>query len=859
MRTRYSPWLLVLIGFVAFGGAILSFDIPQRMAQGAKAQAAMQMLDAMRRPLLAIKGVETRLMETEDTEAATRDLAAAAEEGGKRLARYREFARYNHELYASVNRLTQMYQEWMVAESHLLDDMKAMPMSRNDRNAQQHIFEDLVIASSGLLNTLNQLGYGEHFIQLDIQQGHDAGYIFFASLCLLILYLITLIVLQQQIRTRTLQKSHDELAALGEHLKTRSAELAEANSRLRQEIGERSQAQEAVLQKSGFVELLQAVTAAANEASRSEAAMQTALDRVCAHTGWPVGHVCVLENNSASELVPTKLWHMEDAARFNVFREVTEATRFPAGVGLPGRVLATGKPAWITDVTKDANFPRAAATRDIGVRAGFAFPVLIGAEVVAVLEFFSAEAAEPDRALLEIMAHIGAQLGRVIERKRAEERLQYLAHYDGLTGLPNRLLYFDRLDQALAWAHRNDQMVVVLLLDLDRFKVINDTLGHDVGDGLLQAVAERITACVREGDTVARLGGDEFVLLLTNMVRDRDVSRIAQKVLDSVEKPIVSEGRELFVTGSIGISRYPYDGKDAQALLKNADTAMYRAKEQGKNNFQMYSPDLDARAVERLGLESSLRHALEREEFLLHYQPRVNLRSGRMTGMEALLRWQHPELGLVSPDEFIPLLEETGLIVPVGEWVLRTACRQNKAWQQAGFPPLRVAVNLSVRQFKRGLPNKVGRLLKETGLEPRWLALEITESILMEYRESAVALLNELNAMGIRLVIDDFGTGYSSLSYLKRFPIHSLKIDRSFVRDIPDDTGDMAIARSVIGMAHSLNMTVTAEGVETKEQIDFLHAQNCDRVQGHYFSRPLPVTAFTDLLIEGRFLSSDVA
>jgi len=844
---------------VAFGGVILSFDIPQRVARGANAQAAMQVLDAMRRPLLAIKGVETRLMETEDTQAATRDLAVAAEQAGKLLDRYREFARYNQDLYDSVSRLAQVYHEWLVAESHLLDDMKVMPVSRNDLAAQRHIFEDLVIASSGFLSTLNQLGDGEHFIHRDIEQGNEGNDVFLISVGLLILYLVSLIVLQQQLRTRALQKSHDELQGLGAHLKARSAELAEANTRLRDEIGERRQAQDAALQKSAFVELLQAVTAAANEASRSEEAMQTALNQVCTHTGWPVGHVYVFENSSVNELVPTKLWHMEDTERFRAFREVTEATRFVAGVGLPGRVLASGKPVWIKDVTNDPNFPRAARAQDIGVRAAFAFPVLIGAEVVAVLEFFSIEAMEPDEPLLGIMGHIGAQLGRVIERKRAEERLQYLAHYDGLTGLPNRLLYFDRLDQALAWAHRNGQLVVVLLLDLDRFKNINDTLGHDVGDGVLQAVAERISACVRDGDTVARLGGDEFVLLLSNITEDRDIPPIAEKVLDAVEKPVVWEGRELFVTASIGISRYPRDGKDAQALLKNADTAMYRAKEQGKNNFQLYSSRLDARSVERLGLESSLRHALERGEFLLYYQPRINLRSGRMTGMEALLRWQHPELGLVSPDEFIPLLEETGLIVSVGQWVLHTACQQNKVWQQAGFPPLRVAVNLSVRQFKRGLSDIVARVLNDTGLESRWLALEITESILMEHKESAIALLNELNGMGIRLVIDDFGTGYSSLSYLKRFPIHSLKIDRSFVQDIPDDPGDMAIARSVIGMAHSLNMTVTAEGVETAQQVDFLRAQNCDRIQGYYFSPPLPAEVFTQLLTEGRFLNSNVA
>lgn len=443
----------------------------------------------------------------------------------------------------------------------------------------------------------------------------------------------------------------------------------------------------------------------------------------------------------------------------------------------------------------------------------------------------------------------------ITARKRIEERLQQMAHYDSLTGLPNRSLFIDHLNQALARAHRHQQRVAILFLDLDRFKNINDTLGHDVGDELLRAVSERLTKCVREDDTVARLGGDEFVLILTEISHEFDAVKVAEKVIRALAKPFVLGQRELFVTTSIGISLYPDDGEDAQSLIKNADIAMYRTKEQGRNNYQLYTPAMNTMALERLTLENDLRQALKREEFLIHYQPKVDLHTGQMAGMEALLRWQHPEHGLVAPEDFIPLLHETNLIVSVCEWALHTVCRQNKAWQKAGFPPMRVAVNLCARQFMyQDLTELVAGVLLESGLEPRWLELEIAESVLMEYKDAAAATLRKLNETGVHLTIDDFGTGYSSLSYLKRFPIDTLKIDGPFVHDITVDPDDAAITEAVIAMAHSMKMRVVAEGVETKEQLAFLCARQCDEMQGNYYSEALTVEGFTQFLLENHRL-----
>lgn len=437
----------------------------------------------------------------------------------------------------------------------------------------------------------------------------------------------------------------------------------------------------------------------------------------------------------------------------------------------------------------------------------------------------------------------------ITERKASEDHVRHLAHHDALTSLPNRMLLMERLSHALTHAHRQGKMVAVMFLDLDRFKNINDTLGHTVGDQLLKNVAERLSECVREDDTVARLGGDEFVIVLEDVFSIQDVAGIAQKLINAMERPVMLERQELFVTTSIGISVYPDDGDNADTLIKHADTAMYRAKEQGRNNSQFYTADMNERALERLTMENSLRHALERNEFLLYYQPQVDLKTRSITGMEALLRWQHPDFGLVSPSRFIPIAEETGLIVPIGEWVLRAACFQNKAWQDAGMPRLHVAVNLSARQFKQpNLVNVVSQALADSGLEPCYLELEITESIAMEHAEETITRLNELKAMGVAISMDDFGTGHSSLSYLKRFPIDTLKIDQSFVQDVLLDSQDAAIAAAISTMARSLKMKVVTEGVETQEQVGFLREHDRDEVQGYYFSHPLPADAFADLL-----------
>jgi diguanylate cyclase (GGDEF)-like protein/PAS domain S-box-containing protein len=438
----------------------------------------------------------------------------------------------------------------------------------------------------------------------------------------------------------------------------------------------------------------------------------------------------------------------------------------------------------------------------------------------------------------------------ISERKQAEEMIRHLAYHDSLSGLPNRMLFHDRFGQALAVAHRNNEMLAMLFLDLDRFKTINDTLGHAVGDLLLKGVAERLSLCLREGDTLARLGGDEFMILLCGLQNIEEAAKYAERILQVVRPSFRFDDQELHITTSIGISFYPHDGKDADTLIKNSDIALYRAKEHGRDNFKMYTPAMNERAFEKLSLENSLRGALERQEFLLNYQPQVSLRTGRIVGAEALLRWHRPGGQNLSPDDFIDIAEDTGLIVPLGEWVLRTACSQNKLWQVAGLPRLHVGVNLSARQFhQQTLMRSIARILEETGLNPRYLDLELTESTVMKDSEAATETLKELKSKGIQISIDDFGTGYSSLDRLKRFPITSLKIDQSFVRDCLTDPDDAAIVAAIISLAHSMKLRVIAEGVETKGQLEFLRSLKCDAAQGSLVGVPLTADAFSEMML----------
>jgi diguanylate cyclase (GGDEF)-like protein len=442
------------------------------------------------------------------------------------------------------------------------------------------------------------------------------------------------------------------------------------------------------------------------------------------------------------------------------------------------------------------------------------------------------------------------------EYKQAQQRANYSAYHDALTDLPNQILFKDRLQQALALSRRNKQMLAVLFVDLDRFKAINDTLGYAAGDRVLQEAAQRLTTYVRDSDSVARFGSDEFVLLMTEIDRTEDAAKIAQKICEAFKLPFNFKEHELFVTISIGIALYPYDGEDTSTLLKSAGAALDRAKEHGGNNYQFYTAGRTTKALKQLVLENNLRHALEREEFIVHYQPQVNTKSAQLAGMEALVRWQHPGLGLLQPAEFITLAEETGLIVPIGEWVLRTACRQNKSWQDAGFDPLRVAVNLSARHFHQtNLVETVAKILKDSGLNPNWLELELTERSVMKDPEQAIVKLHELKGMGVHISIDDFGTGYSSLSYLKRFPIDTLKVDQSFVSEITTDSDNAAIVQAIITLARAMKLNVIAEGVETLEQFELLRRLDCDAVQGFLFSEPLSTEDFTQLLVERRQVS----
>ncbi|HVK55659.1 MAG TPA: EAL domain-containing protein, partial [Burkholderiales bacterium] len=457
-----------------------------------------------------------------------------------------------------------------------------------------------------------------------------------------------------------------------------------------------------------------------------------------------------------------------------------------------------------------------------------------------------------DEQTIDLIAAKEAAENAMREAKQAEERTRYLAFNDPLTGLPNRVLLLERLNQAIAQVKRHNKQFALLFIDLDRFKNINDSLGHFVGDKLLREVAKRLTTCVRQTDTVSRQGGDEFIILLPEIGSVDSAVEVAEKLLAIVAQPYLIDGCELSVTHSIGISIFPDDGDDIEDIMRKADTAMYKAKEAGRNNYQFYTRDMSSAATGRISLENDLRRALEREEFVVHYQPQIALATGKIVGVEALVRWQHPDRGLLYPEQFIGIAEDSGAIVPLGKWVLRTACRQNRAWQDEGLEALPVAVNLSAVQLRRrDFLQEVTSILRESRLDPHYLQFELTESVLMHGADTAIASLAALKNTGVGLSLDDFGTDYSSLSYLKRFPVDTLKIDRTFISDITTDPDDAAITRAIISMGHSLRLNVIAEGVETLEQLEFLQSLSCNEAQGNYFARPMLPAAVRDLLQQG--------
>jgi len=522
--------------------------------------------------------------------------------------------------------------------------------------------------------------------------------------------------------------------------------------------------------------------------------------------------------------------------------------------GIGGQALLQKSVIVANDIESDERvmFRHEALAR--GYRSLIALPLLVEDKAVAVFSIYAADANIFDAEELSLLTEMAGDVSYALEYIEKEERLNYLAYYDVLTGLPNRNLLNDRLAQAISLSKRTGRCTAVAFIDLDHFKLINDSLGHNAGDHLLKLVSRRLADCLRDGDTIARLGGDEFVMVLPDQIDMDATTQIMQRILASASDPIDSGDREFNTACSIGVALYPQDGQDVETLLKHADAAMYRAKESGRNTFQFYAEEMNAKINERLLIEGKLRRAIERQELFLNYQPQVDLRTGKIIGTEALIRWQNPELGLVSPTRFIPLAEESDLILSIGEWVMRKACAQNKAWHDMGLPAVTISVNVSSQQFRQiTLPEITAAALNDARLQSRYLNLELTESVVMKNVTEIIIMMRKFQSMGVELSIDDFGTGYSSLSYLKRFPVSRLKIDKSFVRDIATDPDDAAIAEAVISLGHSLGLKVIAEGVETGEQLAFLRARGCDEVQGYYYSKPTDSDGICALLRSGGF------
>jgi diguanylate cyclase (GGDEF)-like protein/PAS domain S-box-containing protein len=518
-----------------------------------------------------------------------------------------------------------------------------------------------------------------------------------------------------------------------------------------------------------------------------------------------------------------------------------------------GYTLISGKPVIVDDMRTETRFSAPPLLLDHSVVSGMSVVIKSKNYVYGVIGVHTPRRRTFTGDDANFLQAIAIMIADVTERKKLSAHIDHIASYDALTDLPNRILFIDRVTRTISRSKREKEQIAVLYLNLDRFKVINDSMGNETGDRLLKSVAERIVNCVREGDTVSRMGSDEFAIMLGGITSAPDITKVSQKIIEAVSKPFVLDVREMHITASIGISMYPQDDEETEGLIKKASAAMLQAKEHGRNNDRFYNTEMETASYEMMMLENDLRKALDRKEFLLYYQPQVDINTGRIIGVEALVRWMHPDRGMVSPAEFIPLAEETGLIIPIGEWVLHTALAQNKAWQEEGLAPVKISVNFSSVQFRQKDPVElVANALRETGLDPGYMELEITESVIMKGADAAIKKFQELKGLGIHICMDDFGTGYSSLSYLKRFPIDILKIDQSFARNVTTDTNDASIVTATIAMAHGLGLKVIAEGVETREQLEFFRSHKCEVIQGYLFSKPLPAEDITKLLRKGK-------
>jgi len=626
--------------------------------------------------------------------------------------------------------------------------------------------------------------------------------------------------------------------------------------RLERERGARREAEQisegatrALFERQQELALLEAIATAANEATNPSDVIQLTIHRVCAHTGFPIGHA-YLRGSSGEGVEPTAIWQVDDLARVQPFRRATEGASLAVGRGLPGRVLESGRPAWIDDVTQDSNFPRAAAAREVGIGGAFAFPILVGSQAEGVLEFFTYRPMKPEVGVLHLMTQIGTQLGRLIERTHAQERIAHQATHDALTGLPNRVLFQDRLGQALVRQRRAETSIVVCFIDLDRFKSVNDTFGHGVGDELLEQAAERLRSVLRPADTIARMGGDEFVILCEELGEEREAVRLAERLLRIFGTPFLLRGGEYTANASIGVAIGDEDA-DAEALMRDADSAMYRAKERGRGRYELCDEEMRGRAIRRAQTEQALSRALANDELDLHFQPIVALDSGEIEAVEALLRWHHPERGLIDPEEFIPIAEESGQIIPIGAWVLREACRQAVRWRAhlGAKAPTPITVNLSARQLAiPELAEVVEQTLVETACAPGDLALELTESAAVSCGALPSDTLEKLRVLGVRVLLDDFGTGYSSLNHLRQLPIDTIKIDGSFIRELRSRQESEVIVKAIVGMATALGLDVIAEGAESEEQALLASELGCEFAQGYHFAYPMPAAELEALV-----------